>query len=82
MEASQANAPSIEFGHDVDEMSQRTTETVESPHDQGVARPKVVEGVRQLAALIEGATGSVDEGPIAADGSKLVELELGILVDG
>lgn len=55
--------------------------TVEAPDDERVARTEMVEHVRRVAAVVEGAAGLVHEGSVAAGGSELVELQLRVLVD-
>jgi hypothetical protein len=71
-----------EFGDGVDQMAERPAQAVELPHDQGVARAKLVKDLLEDWAVGAGAAGGLGEHPVAARSGEGVDLELWLLVGG
>jgi hypothetical protein len=82
VEAAKADAVLLETRDDLDEVPQGSSQTVESPDDQGIPRPEAVEGLGQLRTIGLSAGGALDEDLVAAGGGELVDLEVGVLIDG
>jgi len=64
--AAKANIALLQGSDRVDQVAQRATQTVELPDHQGVARSPLVEDLRQLGSLVEGAARIFGEDPIPA----------------
>jgi hypothetical protein len=71
-----------EVGDGGDEMAQVPPEPVESPHDERVTGPKMIEHPVELRALLERAAGLVRPHPNAPGGLKGVGLQVRLLLDG
>jgi len=78
--AAKADIALLQVRDRVDQVAQRATEPVELPDDQSVARSHLVENLRQLGSLVEGAARCVGEDPIATGRLECVELQVRMLV--
>src|SRR5437870_5713533 len=57
LQTAEADIAPLEFGDRVDQVTQRTSQSVELPDDEGVGRSQLVEDFSQLRAVVERATG-------------------------
>jgi hypothetical protein len=63
-------------GDGVDQVAQGAAEPIQLPDHQGVAGAELIKGSGELGAVPTGPAGAVDEDPVAAGGSKRVDLEV------
>ena len=80
--AAEADAAVGEAGDGVDQVAQGPAQAVKFPHDEGVARPQLVQELLEGGPVAAGAAGGLGEHPIAAGTLQGVDLELGLLVGG
>ena len=65
-EGAKSDTALLERGDGLDEMTERTAEAVEAPHDDSVSRARVFERAPELRALGERPTSPVAEDALAA----------------
>jgi len=81
-QAPEADAASLQLGHRLDQVPERSPEPVEAPHHQGVALAGVLQRLHQGSTLDEGAAGGLGEELVAPGRREGVELKVEGLLTG
>ncbi len=79
-DAGEVNAVCFERSHELHQLANRASQTVELPHHESVAAAKVRLGSEQTRAIRSTAAGLVREEPFAAGALECVQLEVEPLV--
>ncbi len=72
----------LQLPHQVDQVPHRPAQPVQSPHDESVPAPQVIDSLRELWPLFQGARRRVGPPPLAARSLQRVQLQVELLLSG